>query len=941
MKRGLSIRSYLLLLVLGIMAPFLALHAYLLYQHAQRDREMAEQLVVGLANVAAGDTEHFLFDAKTALQRVTRQPAIRSLNPKQCDTYLRLFPCVNPNFCSISVVTRAGQVVCSEAEPPARAVDVAAGKNWLQRVIQENRFIVSEPFVDPNNSRQVVVLGYPIHQSPSTIIGAVAIAIDLLDYDSVHYKSALANARLPPGSVVTIVNATGKVIARWPNAPDWVGTQAGDVNVVRRILAAPAETPLQAQGMDGIEKLYGFAHIQNTDWSLYVGIPTTSIVLPAVTLLTREALLGAGIAVLATILAFLFSGLIRGPIRRLYAVVGAATDGHLEVRVPLRGPRELIDVGAHINNMLSARAHIEEALALEKERLEVTLASIGDAVLTTDASGNVTYLNPVAEQLTGWNHAQAQGLPFFEIVNLVDSATRNTIRKTLEQAIADGFLVSLTESTVLIRRDGNEVPVADCAAPIRDRTGKLTGTVLVFRDVSKTHDLSLRLSWQATHDALTGIYNRMEFDLRLGQALASARQQSLLHALLYLDLDQFKIVNDTCGHIAGDDLLQQLTSMLQTKVRDHDTLARLGGDEFGVLLENCPLDQALRIADDFREMIQDFRFSWEGTSFSLGVSIGVVPISSQSGNPQQILSEADAACYVAKEKGRNRVHVFQTGNLEFARRLGEMQWVQRISSAFEEQRFLLYCQSIIPLGEDARAKTYREILIRMRDEGGDILLPGSFLPAAERYNLMPTIDRWVLRTLLAKLSTRSHELADQTVYSVNISGPALSDEHFLEFVIDQLGQSQVPAASICFEITETAAVSNLVQAMRFITVLKNMGCSFALDDFGTGLSSFSYLKSLPINHLKIAGNFVRDILTDPIDHALVEAINHIGHVMQLTTIAEYVESDAILVKLKIIGIDYAQGFAIDQPQPLDEYLGKLNVLETAESGRASSPATRG
>jgi len=931
MKNKFSIRAYLLILVLVIMAPFLTLHAYLLYQHAQQDRETAEQLVVGLANIAAGDTEHFLVDAKTALQRVTRQPAIRSLDPRQCDTYLRLFPCVNPNFCSISVVTRAGQPVCSEAELPARAVDVSVEKHWLRRVIQANGFIVSEPFVDPNSARQVVVLGYPIHQQPSTIIGAVAIAVDLLDYDSVHYKSALANARLPPGSVVTIVNATGKVIARWPNAPDWVGTQARDVDVVRRIHTEPVQAAFQARGMDGVEKLYGFVRIANTDWSLYVGIPTTVTVSPAVALLTRHALLGAGVVLLAAILAFYFSGLIRGPIRRLSAAAGAGAEGRLEVRVPLRGPRELIEVGARFNDMLAARAQAEEALALEKERVEVTLASIGDAVITTDAAGNVTYLNPVAEQLTGWHLAQAQGLPFFDIVNLVDNDTRITVRKTLEQAIADGFLVSLEESTVLIRRDGKEVPVADCAAPIRDRAGKLTGTVLVFRDISKAHDLSRRLSWQATHDGLTGLYNRMEFDLRLGQALAGARQHGLLHALLYLDLDQFKVVNDTCGHAAGDELLRHLTSLLQTEMRSNDTLARLGGDEFGVLLENCPLDQALRIADDFRETIQDFRFSWEGKSFTLGVSIGVVPITTQSESPQQILSEADAACYVAKEKGRNRVHVFQPGNLEFALRLGEMQWVQRITSAFEDERFLLYCQSIIPLGKDAGAETYCEILIRMRGESGDILLPGTFLPAAERYNLMPTIDRWVVRTLFAMLRAHPHGCINQMIYSVNISGPALSDEHFLEFVIDQFSQSQVPAARICFEITETAAVTNLVQATRFITVLKSMGCTFALDDFGTGLSSFSYLKNLPIDHLKIAGNFVRDILTDPIDHAMVEAVNHIGHVMQLTTIAEYVESDAILTQVKALGVDYAQGFAIDRPMPLDKCLGRMNTLDKMDA----------
>jgi diguanylate cyclase (GGDEF)-like protein/PAS domain S-box-containing protein len=932
MKRPLTIRGYLLLLVLGIMLPFLALHGYLLFRHAQQDQTTAQQLVVGLAHVAAGDTEHFLFDAKTALQRIAAQPAIRSLDPKQCDTFLRLFPCVNPNFCSISVVTRAGRTVCAEADPPTRAVDVMAEKNWLPKTLAGDGFVVSEPFVDPRTARQVVLLTHPIHRPRAPRAGAVAIAVDLLDYDSVHYKSALANARLPAGSVVTIVNSTGKVIARWPNAPDWVGTSAGDVEVVRRLQTAPPATTVQAHGMDGVEKLYGYVRIANTDWTLYVGLPTTSIVTPAVALLARHAVLGGGIALLAAVLAFYLSGLIRGPIRRLTVAAGAAAEGRLEVRVPLRGPRELLDVGGRFNDMLAARARVEEALAQEKERVEVTLASIGDAVITTDAAGLVSYLNPVAEQLTGWHHAQAQGQPLFEVVNLVDSNTRVAVRKTLEQAIADGFLVSLAESTVLMRRDGNEVPVADCAAPIRDRAGNLTGCVLVFRDISKTRELSHRLSWQATHDGLTGLFNRTEFDLRLTEALDGARQHDQQHALLYLDLDQFKIVNDTCGHVAGDELLRRLTSLLLAKVRDDDTLARLGGDEFGVLLESCPLDQALRIADEFRETIQDFRFSWEGKGFALGVSIGVVPINAQSEGAQQVLSAADAACYAAKEKGRNRVHVFEPGDLDFARRLGEMQWVQRITSAFEEQRFLLYCQSIVPLGSDPHAKGYREILIRMRDETGAVLLPGSFLPAAERYNLMPTIDRWVLRTLLAQLGAHPQGLSGQTIFCVNISGPALSDEHFLEFVVDQLGRTPLPAHRLCFEITETAAVTNLAQAMRFMTLLKNMGCGFALDDFGSGLSSFNYLKNLPVDHLKVAGYFVRDILTDPIDRAMVGAINDIGHVMHLTTIAENVENDAILAEVKALGVDYAQGFGIDRPIPLAE------CLEQADT--APVPVTR-
>jgi len=916
-----SIRAYLILLVLGVMVPFLALHVALLYHHTQQDKDMAERAVVALANVAAGDTEHFLYDAKNALQRIARQPAVLSLDQPRCHSYLRAFPCINPNFCSISVVTRSGQLVCSESEPPAKAVNVAAEKTWLPRVVQGKGFVVSEPFIDPDTSRHVIVLGYPLTNEHSVTIGAVAIAVDLLDYDSVHYKNALANAKLPSGSVVTIINSAGYVIARWPNAAQWVGAKVGEVEIVRRLHATHSESVIQARGMDGVEKLYGFVHIVDTDWYLYTGIPTAAIVAPSVDLLIRNALLGAVIALLATLLAIYLSGIIRRPIRTLAKVVSVAAQGSMEVRVPREGPQEILEVGERFNEMLVARTKAEEALAEEKERVEVTLASIGDAVITTDAAGNVTYLNPVAERLTGWNTVQAKGLSLFKIVNLVDTASRTPLQKTLAQAIEDGFLVSVADSTILIRRDGQEIPVADCAAPIRDRAGHLVGTVLVFRDISRAQDLTSKLSWQATHDALTGLVNRAEFEARLGLSLSSARQEARHHALLYLDLDQFKIVNDTCGHTAGDELLRRLTALLQIKIRGNDTLARLGGDEFGVLLENCPLEQALRIADELREIIQDFRFAWKDKTFNVGVSIGVVPIDAYSEDLAHILSAADAACYTAKEKGRNRVNVYQRDNLDFAQRLGEMEWVQRITHAFEEQRFLLYCQPIVPLGVvGPNGDRQQEILIRLRDEQGEILLPGSFLPAAERYNLMPTIDRWVIRTLFMQLSAHPHAMHSSELYSVNISGHALSEEHFLDFVIDQFAQSKIPAARICFEITETAAIANLTQATRFITQLKKMGCSFSLDDFGTGLSSFTYLKNLPVDHLKIAGSFVADILTDTMDCAVTEMINHIGHVMHIKTVAESVENLAILAKVRSLGVDYAQGFGIAHPMLLQDCL---------------------
>ena len=921
MKRTLSIRTYLLVLVLGVMLPFLALHLYLVVRQTAKETQTAQDMVVSLAYIAAGDTEHFLTDARQVLHRLADQPAIRSLNAPQCGTFLRLFPCVNPNFCSISVVTAAGAPVCAVAAPTDQPVDVRQAPDWLHKTLAMTGMNISALFVDSSSARPLILLGHAIRDVAGDNNGVLSIAVDLLNYDSVHYKTALENARLPTGSVVTVIDDVGRVIARWPNADKWVGTDSHDVPIVRHVLAGDAGQGMLTRGMDGVEKLYGVAAIHGTRWHLYAGIPAAVVLTPVEDLLLRNLALGAAIAILALGLALYLGGLIRNPIRRLSWAAGAAAEGRMDVRVPQHGPQEVVEMGMRFNEMLEARSRAEQALAEEKERAEVTLSSIGDAVITTDEQGMVTYLNPVAEQLTGWPTIQARGLPLFKIMRLVDTMSGTLVQKTLQQAIEDGYLVSVDDSTTLVNRHGQEYAIADCAAPIRDLQGTLVGTVLVFRDISKARELSHKLSWQATHDALTGLFNRTEFEHRLSHAVEEAKEMTQQHALLYLDLDQFKVVNDTCGHVAGDELLRHLAVLLLDRVRDNDILARLGGDEFGVLLDHCPLDQALRIADEFRETIQDFHFAWQGKIFRVGVSIGVVPIDSSSESLTQVLSAADAACYAAKDKGRNRVHVFQPDNLELVRHLGEMQWVQRISNAFEEDRFLLYAQPIVPLDDAAHKPHFAEILIRLRDESGEILPPGAFLPAAERYNLMPTVDRWVMRTLFQQLGKYRNQLDEQEIYSINISGPSLSDEHFLDFVIDQLAGLPLPPARICFEITESAAIHNLAQARRFITVFKNMGCHFALDDFGSGLSSFGYLKNLAVDHIKIDGAFVRDMHTDSLDAAMVESINNIGHVMSLATVGESAEHQAIVEKLRQMGVDYVQGYAIAPPVPLDEYLG--------------------
>ena len=420
----------------------------------------------------------------------------------------------------------------------------------------------------------------------------------------------------------------------------------------------------------------------------------------------------------------------------------------------------------------------------------------------------------------------------------------------------------------------------------------------------------------AIHDPLTGLSNRHAFSQRLADTLHSAREHHSVHGLLYLDLDQFKVVNDTCGHVAGDELLKQLALVLRQSVRDSDSVARLGGDEFGLLLENCPTEDAQRIASKLLHALNDYRFTWAGRIFSLKASIGLVPINYLSKTVEDLLGRADLACFAAKDLGRNRVHEYRDDDFEMARRHGEMQWVSQINHALEQNNFVLYQQRIQPLDVQSGAG-HREILIRLRHEDGSLVSPGTFLPAAERYNLAPAVDRWVVRAVIEHLANpvAVGDLHDEAFF-VNISGSTLNDNGFFDFVSERLRATGVRGSRLCFEITETAAISNLNQAVSFIEHIRAEGCQFALDDFGAGLSSFSYLKTIPVDFLKIDGGFVREIASDPMDRAIVEAINQIGHVVGLRTIAEFTETDAVRHELVRLGVDYAQGYGIHRPEPL-------------------------
>ena len=561
-----------------------------------------------------------------------------------------------------------------------------------------------------------------------------------------------------------------------------------------------------------------------------------------------------------------------------------------------------------------------DELFKEKERLQVTLRSIGEAVVTADFNGCVEYLNPAAERITGWVCKNVRGRPLEEVLPLFDESGGRLDAFPLYQCLNDGYcdLLSTNHSMNLLNKDGQMVAIESSMAPMLDNQGTVTGVVLVFRDVSEERKLRKQLLHQANHDALTGLSNRLVFEKRLGEALQLARSEHIEHAVLFLDLDQFKVVNDTCGHVAGDVLLQQLTSLLRDKMRVTDILARLGGDEFGVILNNCSLDHAKKIAVVLLDTVREFRFIWEDKTFEIGVSIGLVMLDETSESVASVMSAADVACYAAKDGGRNRYHIYETSDKELKQRHGEMQWVTLISKAINENRFALHLQEIASLNPERNKSKHYEVLLRMVRENGELVPPGAFLPAAERYGLITNVDRWVVEHGFAMLARYlAKNPGKGGVFAINLSGLSIGEDGFLEYIKERMALHEIPYESICFEITETAAVANLTKAIKFFKSLRALGCKFALDDFGCGVSSFSYLKNLPVDYLKIDGMFVRDMVDDSIDYAMVEAINNIGQVMGLKTIAEFVENQPILDCLVALDVDYAQGYFIAEPTPLD------------------------
>ncbi len=577
---------------------------------------------------------------------------------------------------------------------------------------------------------------------------------------------------------------------------------------------------------------------------------------------------------------------------------------------------------AHEGTMtdITDRKRAETLVFEEKERAQVTLNSIGDGVITTDANGCVDYLNPVAADLIGWEPRAARGRSVDQVLTAVESRSRELLDNPVLRCLREGRVITLPEGSALVDRESKCIEIQDSTAPIRDRIGNVIGAVMVFHELNKASRLSRQLSYQAAHDSLTGLINRREFENQLSSALDEVvRDTRKSNALLLIDIDQFKVVNDSVGHTGGDEYLRQLADHIQGEIRITDLLGRIGGDQFGVLLRNCSEERAEQVAEAIRRAIRQFSFNWQERSVSARASIGMVVIDANFDDVGAVLSAADVACFAAKDAGRDRVHVFQSGDTSAIQQ--EMAWADRLTDAVENDRMTLFYQPISPIGELAGRSSipHYELLLRMRDEQGDLIAPGQFIPAAERFNLMPMIDRWVFDKTLDSYVDHIGESGEaRYTLAINVSGNSLSDEKFLNYMAERVQEVGLPERALCFEITETAAISSLNEVASFMNRMQELGCIFALDDFGSGLSSFTYIKSLPIDFIKIDGAFISNVVHDLMDQSLVSAISQIGRSLGVYTVAEQVESPDVLETLTSIGIEYAQGYLIAEPKPIAE-----------------------
>ncbi len=558
---------------------------------------------------------------------------------------------------------------------------------------------------------------------------------------------------------------------------------------------------------------------------------------------------------------------------------------------------------------------VDKRLKQQERLFSAILHSVNDGIVATGIDLDILFMNPVAEEMTGWTEPDAQGHPAATVLSLLDSRTLSSL---IPDSLPSDRHPVFFRDAIMKSRHGASYIIDGSITKIHQDRNETEGYVLAFRDISELKRMSATIDYQASHDSLTGLSNREEFSLRLSELLEELKRSGGRHTLIELDVDRFKVVNDTCGSLAGDELLRQVANVIQSLTQRHDISARLGGDEFAVILRDCSLDDSMHVAKRLQDAVQNHKFIWQKNLFPITLSIGVVPLADEESDIHQVLAAADDACYIAKEEGGNRINVFQRTDEKFLQRRGQMEWIAKINEALDKNRFRLWYQLIEPLSGDPASLPKAELLIRMEAADGSIIGPGAFIPSAERYGLMTALDRWVVETAVKswdRLKRNGHPLVER-IFTINLSGPTLLDESFADFVVAVFGTYGASPRSFCFEITETAAIQNLSYASRFMSKLKEQGFTFSLDDFGSGFSSFSYLKNLPVDYLKIDGSIVQNIDESLVNYTMVESINSMGHVLGLKTVGEYARNEGVVDRLRKIGVDYGQGYALAEPKEI-------------------------
>jgi len=712
-------------------------------------------------------------------------------------------------------------------------------------------------------------------------------------------QGRVSTADLPP-HFTGIASDLNGLLERTGRAPESVSTKGSLFEELAQTLpdVALIHTDTILYANPAAAALFG------VDTGTLVGKPVTDLMRPAYRAMLRrqiaESMKGAGTAETVEV------QLINGEERGLWAELFSR-------KVELDGQTALLTVARDITH----RKSMESSLGRDKLQARTTLESIGEGVITTDTSGVIDYMNEAAEKLTGTARSSGLGKRLTDLIALVDEVDRESLGDPVQKCLNERRRINLGRRALLMSKQGDrECSIELTASLIRGPGGNIAGCVIIFHDVTELRGLARQMSYQASHDALTGLVNRAEFERRLEAALESARGEDVGHVVCYLDLDRFKAVNDSSGHLAGDNLLREIAALLKEKVRDSDTVARLGGDEFSLLLIGCPLDKARQIADDVCQAVAAYRFVWQDQIFDIGVSIGLVEIGHESGAAENVLSAADSACYVAKQQGRGRVHVYSARDEVVARQRGEVQWLQRLQRALKEDGFELFVQPIISVTGRVEEGPALEVLLRMKDESGTPISPFQFLDSAERYQLMSHIDRWVVQATLTALAGGVLRLPDNRSCGINLSGQTLGDDDFLEFVVDALDHTGVEPSQLCFEVSESAVVNNIDHAHRFISVLHGMGCRFALDNFGGGIGSFSNLKHLSADYIKIDGAYTRNLGEDSINRAMVGAMIKLARTLDFQIIAEQVEDQASFQAVRGMGVDFVQGYVVERPHPL-------------------------